>query len=164
MNEESSISLFLKALDEELYHEIVIQRDPTEFWFKASSALFETSIAGFKEQVIALHELCKEDVDLYDYATTMIMRLTSNPHHDAAIKSFIEGSDPKVNRLDNLLSDPFFGGGVAYQPSTMSRVEKLLLFITVHRTRIQLAIVQQRNAIAEESRTKRHNQGNKGVK
>lgn len=149
-----NINELLQALDAELFHEIVVQRDPTSFWEKAFDALFEQSIAGFHEAMGTLQSYCLESTDMYDYAATMSLRLLNIPGAADALDRF-------MSTVSVTTEDAFFGGGIKLRTRDMSRVEQLFLFITVHRARITLAMVQQKNAIAEENRQKRTGPGKK---
>lgn len=151
---DTDVSSFIQTLDAELFHEIVVQRDPSGFWEKARDALFEQSIAGFQESMTTLQSYCVESTDMYDYATTMAVRLLNDPSADKALSRFMK-------TIGTVVDDDFFGGGIKLRIGEMGKVEQLFLFITVHRTRIALAMVQQKNAIAEEARGKRGAAGKK---
>lgn len=146
---------FLKAFDEELFQEIVVQRDPTGFWDKARIMLFETSIANFNETVIEFVAEVNGSPDLYDYFVTMSSRMLGEYYAEAALTKF-------KSVMIKTVVDPVFGNGITFDVKQMSEVQNLLLFMTVNRTRIALAMVQKRNAIAEESRSNRGGKGKDG--
>lgn len=130
-------------LTKEMETEILVNEDSTEFWKKANAALFEQALPSFRE---ALENLVKDlgtDKDAYNYFSSMVTRIMSDPSSRPALKLFVEG-------FDLTTSDPVLAGGFNFSANELSPVGQLLLFVSVNRNLITLAMyTQKQTAIAE---------------
>lgn len=129
---------------EELHQEIVINQDSSEFWKKAQDYIFDNSVASVREGINNLSEGIGESPDLYSYLSSLVFRTFSQPFTAPALESFSKG-------FDMVAGDAFFRDGFGFKASEMTKVEQLLLFITVHRNHIQLAFMEA-EAEAEKQR------------
>lgn len=126
------IEELLDFIANELDEGIVINGDVTGFWKKSREYVFEVAIPSFREGIQALSEGMAEDKEMYDYFSCMVFRIFAQPFTDKALNQFSTGFDEGAK-------DAFFKGGFSYLARDMSKVERLLLFITVHRNKIIMA-------------------------
>lgn len=123
----------LTALTEELHLEIIVNEDSTRFWTNAQETVFNSSLASFRESLSTLQEALSTDIDGMNYFSSMAFRLFTNPVTRPALESFCKS-------FDEISRDAIFGASVTYSAKDLSLTEQLLLFITVHRSSVQLAV------------------------
>lgn len=145
---ERLIEFYIK----ELYTEIVINRDSSTFWKKAQSYVFENSLPSFREGLRSLVEGMNDNREMYNYFSAFCFRMFSQPFTEPALDSFAEG-------FDVVAKDGIFNQSFQFSAVKFSKVEQLILFLTVHRNEIMLAMAEK---IAVEKPTPvRRSRGNK---
>lgn len=147
MEEKDPIVLLLNQMASELYTEVVLNDDSTEFWKKAQDYIFENSLLSFREGITSLKKGLETDGDMYNYMTSMIFRTFAQPYTSAALEQFVKGFDLVAN--DAVL------GGFSYTASELSKVEQLLLFFVVHRDRITIAFFENDEKIANKQKAQK---------
>lgn len=145
--ELTPIERLIAFYSEELFNEIVINRDSTNFWEKANSYLFENALTSFREGVKSLREGMVEDKDMFNYFSAFCFRIFSQPFTDPALNVFSEG-------FNEIADDPiFFKEAFQWNTKALSKIEVLLLFLCVHRNKITIMldtrIRTERTAAAE---------------
>lgn len=136
MEEDLNLRL-ITILTKEMETEILINEDSSGFWKNANAALFEESLPSFREGLNGLVESLGGDKDAYNYFSSMVARVMSDPGTKPALKNFVEGFDVTA-------SDPVLGNGFNYKASDLSAVGQLMLFISVNRNLITLALYAQK--------------------
>lgn len=128
------IERLITFFGEELFHEVIYNQDSTKFWMKASDHLFDNALTSFREGVVALREGMIEDKEMYNYFSTFVFRMFSQPYTEVALDVFAEGF--------NLIAKDavFFSEVFEWNTSNLTKVEILLLFLCVHRNKITLAM------------------------
>lgn len=147
MEEDLNLRL-ITILTKEMETEILINDDSSEFWKKANSALFEDSLPSFREGLNTLVETLGQDKDAYNYFSSMVARIMTDPGTDQALKNFVIG-------FDKTASDPVMGDGFNYKASDLSPVGQLMLFISVNRNLITLALYSQKQQQAAQQKGKK---------
>lgn len=147
MEEKDPIVLLLNQMASELYTEVVLNDDSTEFWKKAQDYIFENSLLSFREGITSLKKGLETDGDMYNYMTSMIFRTFAQPYTSAALEQFVKGFDLVAN--DGVL------GGFNYTASELSKVEQLLLFFVVHRDRITIAFFENDEKVANKQKAQK---------
>lgn len=147
MEEKDPIVLLLNQMASELYTEVVLNDDSTEFWKKAQDYIFENSLLSFREGITSLKKGLETDGDMYNYMTSMIFRTFAQPYTSAALERFVKGFDLVAN--DTVL------GGFSYTASELSKVEQLLLFFVVHRDRITIAFFENDEKVANKQKAQK---------
>ena len=128
------IERLINFFGEELFHEVIYNQDSTNFWTKASDYLFDNALTSFREGIAALRTGIVEDREMYNYFSTLVFRMFSQPYTEVALNVFAEG-------FDLIASDPvFFKEAFEWNSKSLSKVEILLLFLCVHRNKITLAM------------------------
>ncbi|UQT02699.1 hypothetical protein YUBABA_01320 [Serratia phage vB_SmaM-Yubaba] len=128
---------------EELQQEILLNEDSTGFWKKAQDYIFDNSVASVREGIDTLSEGIGESPDLYNYLSVFVFRVFSQPYTISALDNFSKG-------FDMVAGDVFFRDGFNFKAGEMTKVQQLLLFITVHRNQIQIAFLQAEEAAERE--------------
>lgn len=141
---EDPILLLIDYIASELRQEIIVNEDSTEFWKKAQVYIFDNSIVSVREGIKELGKGLEDSPDMYSYFSSLVFRIMAQPYASAAIDMFVKGFDATVE-------DHFFRDGFGFNTEGMSKVEKLLVFITVHRNHIQLTFIQAEQE-AEQAR------------
>lgn len=129
----------ITILTKEMETEILINEDSSEFWKKANEIVFEQSLPSFREGLTNLQEILGSDKDAYNYFSSMVARIMSDPNTRPALKQFVEGFDVTV-------SDPVLGNGFNFKASELTPISQLILYISVHRNLITLAMFAQEQA------------------
>lgn len=145
MQLSNNIPLLLELLANELHTEVIVNKDTTEFWKKSQIVIFESPIAAFRESLTNLQEKLIESPEMLNYFTSMVMRMVSNPVTVPALDEFSKG-------FDAVAADAIFGESITIKASQMQRSELLMLFITVHRNAITLAMYKRDADIKMEQR------------
>ena len=135
MEEDLNLRL-ITILTKEMETEILINEDSTEFWKRANAALFEESLPSFREGLDGLVENLGKDKEAYNYFSSMVARIMTDPCTRPALKLFVEG-------FDLTITDAVMGGGFNYKAAELTPVGQLLLFISVNRNLITLALYAQ---------------------
>ncbi|QZA70727.1 hypothetical protein AH04_254 [Erwinia phage AH04] len=147
--ELTPIERLIAFYSEELFNEIVINRDSTSFWEKANSYLFENALTSFREGVKSLREGMVEDKDMFNYFSAFCFRIFSQPFTDPALSVFSEG-------FNEIADDPvFFKEAFQWNTKALSTIEVLLLFLCVHRNKITIMLdtrIRTERAAAAETR------------
>lgn len=150
---------------DELFTEIVINKDSTSFWGKARDYLFDNALTSFREGIVSLREGMIENKEMYNYFSAFCFRVFSQPYSDPAINVFCEG-------FDEISTDPtFFKDVFQWKSKDLGKVEQLLLFLCVHRNKIMLALndrmeaeaaaAMERKLIANQAKNGRQRVGGK---
>lgn len=125
----------LNFISQELREEIVTNKDSTNFWQKSMDYIFENAIPSVREGIKNLSQGMAEDKDMNNYFSCFVFRIFTQPYAIKALEQFSIGFDESAN-------DAFFNGNFDFTAKNMTRVEKLLLFITVHRNKIILQLAE----------------------
>lgn len=134
-------------LTAEMETEILVNEDSSEFWKKANAALFEQALPSFRESLADLVKSLGTDKDAYNYFSSMVTRVMSDPATRPALKLFVEG-------FDITTSDPVLAGGFNFTAKELSPVGQLMLFVSVNRNLITLAMYTQKQAAAKAGKKK----------
>lgn len=143
MEQLNNIATLNAILSKELEVEILVNDDSTKFWNKANSAIFELALPSFREGLESLQESLSEDADGFNYFSSMVTRVMSQPVTKVALAEFVSG-------FDITAKDPVMGDGFNYKASELSPVAQLLLFISVHRNLITLTLFAQEEKTATD--------------
>lgn len=127
------IELLITFYTKELYNEIVYNGDSTGFWLKGQTYIFSNSLTSFREGLKALVDGMKEDKEMFNYFSTLCFRIFSQPYTSPALDVFSEG-------FDEIVDDQMLRHGFQWKTKDLSRVEVLILFLTVHRDEITIAM------------------------
>lgn len=130
------IERLIQFYTKELYNEIVFNKDSTGFWKKAQDYIFSNSLTSFREGLDALKEGLNEDREMFNYFSTLCFRIYAQPFTETALSIFLEG-------FDKISTDPVLGEGFRWDVKTLSSLELLLLFLTVHRNEITIAMFKR---------------------
>lgn len=147
MEVKDPIILLLEHMASELHTEIVINKDSTEFWTKAQDYIFDNSLVSFREGVNTLKEGIVGNKDMYNYLSALIFRTFAQPYTITALEQFCKGFDATA-------ADPILGG-FNFKSADLSTVEKLLLFFTVHRNKITIALYDLQLINLQELKSKK---------
>lgn len=130
------IERLIQFYTKELYNEIVFNKDSTGFWNKAQDYIFSNSLTSFREGLDALKEGMNADREMFNYFSTLCFRIYAQPFTETALNIFLEG-------FDKISVDPVLGAGFQWDVKTLSSLELLLLFLTVHRNEITIAMFKR---------------------
>jgi len=133
----------------ELYNEIVINKDSSGFWKKSMDIIFEMSLANFNTSLKSFSEAYTADKEMYNYFLQLVTRVVCQPFANEALAIFGKS-------FDEIASDPAFGGGISYKAEKLSKAELVLLFFAVHRDQITLAHHEYMILEAERNSQKRN--------
>lgn len=147
MEQQDLNSRLISILTSEMETEILINEDTTGFWKKTNAAIFEESLPSFREALQNLVETMGTDKDMYNYFSSMVARVLSDPSARPALELFVTG-------FDTTISDPVLAGGFNYKAKDISPVGQLMLFISVHRNLITLAMYAKERADATQKKKK----------
>ncbi|AEV89706.1 hypothetical protein OBP_269 [Pseudomonas phage OBP] len=146
MEEKDPIVLLLNYMASELHTEVIINRDSTDFWEKAQDYIFDNSLVSFREGIDTLSEAIKKEKDMYNYLSALVFRTFAQPFTLTALKQFADGFDATA-------SDPILGG-FNFTAAKLTNIEKLMLFFTVHRNKITIALFERDELINLEKKSK----------
>lgn len=138
----------VSILTKEMETEILINVDSSGFWKKANAIVFEESLPSFREGLTTLVESLGEDKDAYNYFSSMVTRVMSDPNTRPALEMFVKGFDMTVE-------DPVLGDGFNFKASDLSPVAQLVLYISVHRNLVTLAMFAKDQEPSGKSRQKK---------
>lgn len=149
--EESKINPFHALIHfyaSELYNECVINRDSSNFWEKSNDHIFMSPLVSFRTSLNEFHKSLANEKNMYNYFITMFVRAFAQPFTRQALKDFGDS-------FNDIVGDPVFGNAVDFTFKDLSSAEQLLLFFSVHRDQISLALEQKKQLIAEELAARR---------
>lgn len=132
----------------ELFNECVINKDASNFWEKANDQIFGVSLVTFRTSLDEFIRILHQDKDMYNYFAQLIMRAYSRPFTRKALVDFGVS-------FDEISKDRLFNNGFTYIYKQLSPAEQLLLFFSVHRDQITLALDRRKQEIQEELMTRR---------
>lgn len=133
----------------ELYNECVVNRDSSNFWEKSNDHIFLSPLVSFKTALNEFHKSLGNEKNMYNYFVTMFVRAFAQPYTKPALKEFGDS-------FNEVVKDPIFGSAVDFTFNDLSPAEQLLLFFSVHRDQISLAVEQKKQLIAEENAIRRN--------
>lgn len=139
----------IKFYATELFNECVINLDSSNFWDKANEHIFGESLVSFRSSVETFIKALIQDKDMYNYFAQLIIRAYSYPITKTALKEFGVA-------FDEVTKDKVFGGGFDYSFGTLTRAEQLLLFFSVHRDQISLALDAKKQEVIRLSTERRN--------
>lgn len=157
METTDPIQSLIDFLSVELHQEVVFNEDSTGFWLKAQTYIFDNSIASIRESINSLSQAIGEDPDLFNYFSSFTFRVFSQPFARKAIESFATG-------FDEIGQDIFFREALTITSKDLTLVEQFLLFLSVHRNQIQLAMIEAEEYKAEQAKLAALEARNKGRK
>lgn len=129
----------------ELHIEVVINRDSTGFWKTADEDIFSHRLSSFRVGLKSFTDRIASEGDMFNYFSALCFRIYSQPFTETAVKVFCEG-------FDQISSDKLLKDGFDWKTTELSSVGQLLLFMTVHRNEIYIAM--QKRELAEAAATK----------
>lgn len=132
----TQIELLIKFYVRELYNEIIFNNDSTQFWKKAQAYIFDNTLTSFREGVKELVEGMNEDKDMYNYFSAFCFRVFSQPYTSVALTVFSES-------FDDIVMDDILRSGFDWKAGQLTKIQLLLLFISVHRNEIMLMFEQK---------------------
>lgn len=141
MEQDLNASL-IGLITAEMETEILINEDSSKFWANTREIIFETALTSFRESLGSMSEIIGKDKEAYNYFSSMVARVMSFPFARPALKAFVEG-------FDLTITDPVMGDGYNYKASELSPVGQLMLFISVNRNLITLAMFAKEQADAK---------------
>lgn len=147
MEQQDLNARLISILTSEMETEILINEDTTGFWKKTNAAIFEESLPSFREALQNLVETMGTDKDMYNYFSSMVARVMSDPVARPALELFVTG-------FDITISDPVLAGGFNYKAKDLTPVGQLILFISVHRNLITLAMYAKERADSTQKKKK----------
>lgn len=148
------IERLIEFYTKELYTEVVFNRDSSEFWKKAQDYVFENSLTSFREGLTSLINGMNESREMYNYFSALCFRMFSQPFTQPALDVFAEG-------FDDIATDKILSQGFQWKAKNLSKVEMLILFLSVHRNEIMLAMDKKITVEKEAALASRSNRGNK---
>lgn len=140
----------INILTNEMETEIIINKDSSEFWKKANALVFEESLPSFREALTNLVTALGTDKEAYNYFSSMVTRVLSDPGTKPALELFVKGFDTTV--LDEVLAN-----GFNFKASDLSPVGQLILYISVHRNLVTLAMFSKEQEALVKSKQKKSN-------
>ena len=144
MEQDYNLDL-LTVVTKEMDTEILINEDATGFWKKTQASIFDESLPSFREGLAGLTETLNQDKEAYNYFSSMVTRVMTHPSTAKALEFFVKG-------FDIAAADPVLGGGFNYKAADLSPVGQLILFISVNRNLITLALYAQEQAKAPQTK------------
>lgn len=148
------IERLIECFTRELYTEIMFNRDSSSFWNKAQDYVFGNSLTSFREGLNDLINGMKESREMYNYFSALCFRMFSQPYTQPALDVFAEG-------FDDVADDYILKEGYQWKAKNLSKVEQLILFLSVHRNEIMLMMDKRLTADKEEATAKKVARGNK---
>jgi len=137
MNYEAQPSSHIERLiafyARELHVEIVINKDSTGFWGVADEDIFGVRLTSFREGISAFVKRLSEEGDMFNYFSAFCFRVNAQPYAQPAIDVFCEG-------FDSVSGDELLKAGYSWNTRNLTPIGKLLLFLTVHRNEIYIAM------------------------
>lgn len=130
------IERLIEFYTKELYNEIVFNKDSTGFWTKAQDYVFSNALSSFREGLNSLKEGLNEDREMFNYFSALCFRIYAQPFTETALSIFLEG-------FSKISKDPVLGTGFQWDAKGLSDLELLILFLTVHRNEITIAIFRR---------------------
>lgn len=146
------IERLIEFYTKELYTEVVFNQDSSTFWSKAQTYVFENSLASFREGLKSLIDGMNESREMYNYFSALCFRMFSQPFTEPALNVFAEG-------FDSVAVEEIFKQSFQFSAVRFSKVEKLILFLAVHRNEIMLAMAKKMEA--EKTTPVKRSRGNK---
>lgn len=147
MEQQDLNSRLISILTSEMDTEILINQDTSGFWKKTNATIFEESLPSFREALKNLVETLGTDKEMYNYFSSMVARVMSDPATRPALELFVTG-------FDITITDPVLAEGFNYKAKDLSPVGQLMLFVSVHRSLITLALYAQEQATTEQKKKK----------
>lgn len=147
MEQQDLNSQLVSILTKEMETEIIINLDSSGFWKKANEIIFEESLPSFREALKNLVESLGSDKEAYNYFSSMVARIMSHPNTRPALELFVKG-------FDITASDEVLAGGFNYKANELTPVGQLMLFISVHRNLITLAMYAKEQASETQQKKK----------
>lgn len=148
------IERLIECYTRELYTEIIFNQDSSEFWKKAQDYIFENSLTSFREGLTNLFNGMNESRDMTNYFSALCFRMFSQPYTQPALDVFAEGFDDIA--LDKVLAHNF-----QWKARDLSKVETLILFLSVHRNEIMLMMDKKITLEKEAAIERKISKGNK---
>lgn len=145
IQQKDPIQKLIEFYVKELSDEIIYNQDSSGFWDKASTYVFDLSIASFRESLTDFVQGMREDKDMYNYFANMCFRIFSQPFTKTALASF-------TNSFNEVANDNVFDGTLNYTAKDLSNVESLILFFTVHRNEIMIKMYELKEIINLEAK------------
>lgn len=126
----------------ELFNECVINKDASDFWEKSNEHIFGSALVSFRTALADFIKSLGDDKDMYNYFAQLIIRAYAHPFTKKALAEFGVS-------FDEITKDKLFGNGFDYNFNDLSRAEQLLLFFSVHRDQITLALDRKKQDAQE---------------
>jgi len=140
----SHVERLIEFYARELHVEIVINKDSTGFWKCAMDDILGMRLTSFREGIVEFVKRLGDEGDMFNYFSAFCLRVYSQPYSQLAVDVFCAG-------FDEVSSDPMLKSGYNYKAKDLSPLSRLLLFLTVHRNEVYIALAQ-RTAEEEKAR------------